>query len=104
MNRGELLKNIGSILGKVYGTRLRGVVLYGSEARGESEPDSDIDVLVLLEGPIRLWDDIQTITAALYPLQLDLDRTLSAIPADADEYEKGSRSLYRHAQREGIRV
>jgi predicted nucleotidyltransferase len=35
-----------------YGERLKRVVLFGSQARGDAEPDSDIDVLVVLAGPI----------------------------------------------------
>ncbi|MBN2464976.1 nucleotidyltransferase domain-containing protein [candidate division WOR-3 bacterium] len=28
------------------------LVLFGSRARGDNEPDSDVDVLVVLEGPV----------------------------------------------------
>jgi predicted nucleotidyltransferase len=36
----------------MYRSRLAGVVLYGSRARGDNRPDSDIDILVLLKEPI----------------------------------------------------
>ena len=104
MTQRELLATVMSLLKEVYGARLRGVVLYGSDARGEAEPDRDNDNKVFLQCPIELWQDIQTITEALYPLQLELDRPLSAIPADADAYEAQDRSLYRNARREGVRV
>lgn len=100
----QLLKKVKSRLEDTYGDRFRGAVLYGSEARGDGSPDSDIDVLVLLRGPIRLWEDISTITDALYPLQLEADRPLSAIPADSDAYEAQDRSLYQAAKREGIQI
>jgi predicted nucleotidyltransferase len=32
-----------------YGARLRGLYLFGSRARGDHEPDSDVDIIVLLE-------------------------------------------------------
>ena len=51
MTRVELLKQIKARLAAAYKDRLRGVVLYGSVARGDARPDSDIDVLVLLDGP-----------------------------------------------------
>ena len=35
---------------KLYGKRLRDIILYGSWARGDATEDSDIDVLVILEG------------------------------------------------------
>ena len=43
MERNTLLKTIRSALEGMYGRRLRGVLLYGSEARGEACADSDID-------------------------------------------------------------
>jgi uncharacterized protein len=49
MDRQTLLGEIRQRLLEAHGRRLHGVVLYGCEARGESRPDSDIDVLVLLE-------------------------------------------------------
>jgi len=33
-----------------YGDRLQGILLYGSRARGDFGPDSDYDLVVLLEG------------------------------------------------------
>ena len=36
----QLLRKVGAILEGVYGPRLRGVVLYGSEARGEADAEA----------------------------------------------------------------
>ena len=41
----------------LYGTRLKRALLYGSRARGDSQPDSDYDVLVVLEGPLDFWPE-----------------------------------------------
>jgi uncharacterized protein len=34
-----------------FGERVVGIILFGSKARGESSPESDIDVLVILRNP-----------------------------------------------------
>lgn len=76
--------------------------MYGSEARGESKKDSDIDILVLLNGPVTSWRDIKIAAKALYPLMLRLDRTIDARPINLFDYEKAEAPLYVQAGREGI--
>ncbi len=34
---------------KIYGKHLRRVILFGSYARGDFRPDSDIDIMILLD-------------------------------------------------------
>lgn len=104
MNREELLNQIKDRLRDAHGERLQGVILYGSEARGEAEPDSDIDLLVLLKGPIELWNDIRTNVHALYDLQLEVIRPIHAMPVDIEAFRAGKYALYRNAKREGVFV
>jgi predicted nucleotidyltransferase len=47
------------------------IILYGSEARRESGPDSDIDVLILVEKDELTHDDITKITYPLFDIGLD---------------------------------
>jgi len=100
----DLISRIRDKLAELYGSRLKGVVLYGSEARGEAQEDSDIDLLVLLEPPIKLGEEIRTIVHALYPLQLEVIRPIHAMPTDAKAYEAGEIALYRNVKQEGISV
>jgi len=102
MTAKEILTAIKDRLARVYGRRLRGVVLYGSEARGQARPDSDIDVLVLLDDPIDGGRDLESNLEALYPLSLELGRRISAKPVSAREYQTLDCPLYRAAHREGI--
>jgi predicted nucleotidyltransferase len=102
MDRSELLRRVKLALEEAFGSRLHGVILYGSEARGTAEPDSDIDFLVLLDGPIDHWEDSGTAIHALYALVLELDRPIHAKPVDVQQYEAQEWPLYREAKREGV--
>lgn len=104
MERAELLKQVKSRLQEAFGNRLRGVILYGSEARGTAEPDSDIDFLVLLEGPMEYWEEVHRIIRILYPLVLEYGRPIHAKPADIQEYQAQEWPLYQSVQEEGISV
>ena len=104
MTQEQLLKEIRTRLAAAYKSRFRGVVLYGSEARGEGSPESDIDVLVLLDGPAESWEDIKIGSDALYPLMLRIGRTIDAMPVDVRRYQEGDAPLYVNALKEGIRA
>ncbi|MEZ4303879.1 MAG: nucleotidyltransferase domain-containing protein [Nitrospirales bacterium] len=92
------------MLQHVYGSRLQGVVLYGSAARGAMSSTSDIDLLILLQPPVYLGRELRTIIKTLYPLQLEIDCPIHAMPVDVNVYEAGEFSWYRNAKEEGMLV
>lgn len=98
----HLRKEIRSRLESAFRNRLQGVLLYGSQARAQAREDSDLDLMILLEGPVRLGRDLETIIEALYPLQLETDVPIHATPVSADVFNAGEFGLYRSARREGI--
>jgi len=100
----EIVQACKRILQDHYGARFRGLVLYGSTAREEAEEGSDIDLLVLLNEPFDLFEELRRIVELLYPIQLESERLISAKPASVEAYEAGSVSLYRNAKREGVAV
>ena len=100
----KLLQRIKERLMDHYGDRLREVILYGSEARGEAEPDSDIDILCVLDGPVNDWKEISAITDATYPLQLDfLERVFHIFPVSAEDFQRRI-PLYIEIHKEGVAI
>ncbi len=98
------LERCRAILDSHYGPRFEGLVLYGSRARGTAGKESDLDLLVLLDGDFDFFAELRTVTALLYPVQLDSEHLISARPAAATDFEAGVLQLYRNAAREGRRV
>lgn len=104
MQREQLLTQIKDRLRQAYGDRLRGIVLFGSAARGDLSKDSDVDLLVLLQGPVHFGRDLQTNIDALYPLVLETGHPISAKPVDEKRYDEFECPLFLNAKREGVRV
>jgi predicted nucleotidyltransferase len=103
-NRTALLRRIEEALRTAHGDRMRGVVMFGSEANGTAEDDSDVDVLVLLDGPVRYADDLLANLAALEGMSRELERRISPKPIDADLFESDDSPLVRTARAEGLRL
>jgi predicted nucleotidyltransferase len=104
MDRVVLLARIKEGLSRVFGPRFRGLILYGSEARGDSRKDSDIDLLVLLSDIVHWSKDLERIIEIVYPLEAELTgfRPIDAIPVDPATYEAQEWPLYQNVKREGI--
>jgi uncharacterized protein len=101
---GTIVQKCKDVLLRYYGSQLKGVILYGSMVRGEADPASDIDLLILLSAPFNYFAELRQIVDLLYPIQLESEQLISAKPALASDYEVGSISLYRNARREGVAV
>ena len=100
----QIVQRCKEVLAKQYGKRLKGVILYGSMARGQSSIDSDIDLLILLEPPLNYFAELRQLVDVLYPVQLESEQLISAKPVLVNDFELGTVSLYRNARREGVAV
>ena len=100
----QLLQTCKERLGAHYGSRLKGVILYGSMARGTAGPESDIDLLVSLGEPFDYFAELESLIDLLYDLQFDSNRYLSVRPVRSEDLDVGRIQLYRNVQQEGIAV
>lgn|SRR6185295_7046951 len=104
MNLSDLLGRLGRDLHELYGPRYRGLVLFGSHARGTADEGSDIDLLLLLDGPVNTTVEMLRIEPITWPLSLEEDLALAVFPVSEQDYLAGGSLFLRLARREGIRA
>ncbi len=62
-------------------------ILFGSEARGEARTDSDIDLLILLDGERLSLAQEEAVTLPLYELELRTGVSISPIVMPRKQWE-----------------
>ena len=81
-------------------------ILYGSEARGDARPDSDIDLLILLEGDKRDLRKESEISGALYDIELESGILISPMIMLRNQWDNRpfKTPFYINVMNEGIRL
>jgi uncharacterized protein len=100
----EVLRDLDGGLRDLYGERYRGLVLYGSQVRGEADEGSDVDLLLLLEGLVEVGREIRRSSGVVASLALEADLALSLIPVSIEEYQASSDPYLINARSEGTIV
>ena len=88
----------------LYGERLNQTVVFGSQARGDSVEGSDIDILVILKGPVRPSEEIARTGEKTAGLSLKYNVVISCTFVSADRYETERSPLLMNVRREGVTV
>ncbi len=99
-----IARAVADDLKALYGKRLRKVILYGSWARGDARPDSDIDLLIVLD---RVDDRVQerhVMSELLYKHSLANDTVVSGLPIAESDFADSHRPVIMNARREGHAV
>lgn len=100
----EILQELRSRLKALYGDRLVKTVVYGSQARGDARPWSDIDVAVVLEGPVDRFAELHRTGELVADLSLRFGTVIHCKFVDEESLAKGDRPLLRSILKEGIPV
>jgi hypothetical protein len=100
----EIACDVARDLRRLYGERLRSVLLFGSWARGDAHPESDIDVLVVLDHVESVWDELRRMDPVLWRHSFDNDTVVTALPVAEDDVEEQRRPVLVRAQAEGLLV
>ena len=88
----------------VYAQRLVHMMLFGSQARGEAEEGSDIDVLVVLKDPVDPGEEIARTGEIVADLCLAHTVVIACVFMDEQSFLRRQWPLLRNVRREGVAV
>jgi predicted nucleotidyltransferase len=100
----QLVNRVKDHLIKMYGRKIRKVILYGSHVRGEATRDSDIDILVLVDESLNPFEVRKSLSDFLFDILLDEGELVSVIALPEHFFENHNYPFMLNVKKEGVRV
>lgn len=98
----RLINQIKAHLVKVYGERIKKVILYGSYVRGAATRDSDIDLLVLVDRSLNPFEVRESLSDLLFDMLLEEGELVSVIVVPEDFFESYNSPFILNVKKEGV--
>ena len=98
----DLLIELKARLSETYGSRLEGLYLYGSYARGDEQPGSDVDVLILLDRIDRYSLEIDRTGELISNLSLKFGVSISRLFVSESDWKFRDTPFLANAREEAI--
>lgn len=98
----RILKEFKREVQALYGNRLKKILLYGSWARGDADEDSDIDVVIVLEGEVIPGKEIDRMIAIITEINLKYVTLIAVYPVSEKMYSTVKSPLLLNVRREGV--
>ena len=98
----SVIKDFKADVEKIYGQRLKKIILYGSYARNEDTPNSDIDLAIVLGGNIMPGKEIDRLIDIITDINLKYGVLVSVYPVSEKDYTSVRSPLLLNLHKEGI--
>ncbi len=98
----NILREFRAEIEKLYGKRLKNIILYGSWARDEATEDSDIDIVVVLKEDITPGKEIDRMIGIITEMNLKYNILISVYPVSERDYLTLKSPLLLSVRREGV--
>jgi predicted nucleotidyltransferase len=98
------LRELQAGLIRLYGKNTPAILVYGSYARGQAKPDSDLDVLLIYPKDIHPPTEIQRVSELLADLNLRYQVLISVLPISERDYHDSEGAFWKNVRHEGIPV
>jgi uncharacterized protein len=86
----------------LYGERLDLLYLFGSRARGDQEPDSDVDILIVLDDIGHYYGELVWTSELVASLSLRYEVNISRTFLSADEWQSGESPFVLTAREDAV--
>ena len=98
----KLLREVRTSLEALYGDELSDVRLFGSYARRQANPDSDVDVLVVLREVGDYGAQVRRVRTLLSRVSLEYGKTVAPVFVDTLRLASGADPFIAQVAREAI--
>jgi predicted nucleotidyltransferase len=97
-----ILREFKEKLGRLYGDRLKGVYIFGSHARGEAGPESDVDVLIVLDRVDNYSEEIDRTSEVVSKLSLQGGVSISRVFATEERWRTDQTNFFLNVREEAV--
>jgi len=98
----DLLTELKQALRQIYGENLCNLYLYGSYATREEEPESDVDVAIVLKQFGDYWVEIQRTSHVISELSLKYSVTISPVRVQESDWLQEESPFLNNVRKECI--
>jgi predicted nucleotidyltransferase len=100
----KILSALRQGLGETLGDKLDAVYLFGSQARGNALPDSDIDVLIVIREDFDYFTLLERTSDLVWKLSLDNEVLITRVFVSREQFDQSASPFLMNVSRDLVLI